>query len=162
MILLLAALSSVGSIAGCQSLGASVHCELAPPQAPAVPLVPRAETPVSSAASAKAGASRGPLPRRTVREAGVVPAGALPIARPAPVPTDANIRRHVATLVAISDCTGARVYARSVGASELAEAVFASCIGLPPSSRLLATTSPQTGAFAEATAVRAQATASVP
>jgi len=41
-----------------------------------------------------------------------------------------EIERHIASLVAIADCTGARTLARTVDAEELAQKTFDRCIGL--------------------------------
>jgi hypothetical protein len=116
----LLALASIGEIAsGCRSSGSMVHCDLAAP-APFTVTPKRQERadhqaiPVSAAAHPS---------RRT---------SASRHASPAPdALAQGDIDLHIASLVAIQDCTGARAFARSVGASDLGDRTFAQCVGGP-------------------------------
>jgi hypothetical protein len=66
--------------------------------------------------------------------------------------SDEDIGRHVAALVAIEDCTGARNFAKGVGATDLAQRTFDTCIGLkadPPQTSQLSKTTSETVAEAK-------------
>ena len=116
----LLALASIGEIAsGCRSSGSTVHCDLAAP-APFMVTPKRQERadhqaiPISAVAHAS---------RRTSASRHASPApGAL---------AQGDIDLHITSLVAIQDCTGARAFARSVGASDLGDRTFAQCVGGP-------------------------------
>lgn len=118
--LVLAAVSPIDSPEGCFSTGATVYCKLAPP-APASPKAPVAliRTPGKNLVRLKRPERQ--LSHIISNQAGKQ--GAL---------NEADISRHVAALVAIEDCTGARNFANGLGATELAQRTFATCIGLKP------------------------------
>lgn len=120
MILLLA-LTMTGDLAsGCRTIGSTVRCELAAPEA-VKPSAPQSVTPKPVAKTAVV--DRAHRARGRVR--GVVESGS-----PNPIIDDATIRQHIASLVAIGDCTGARTYANLIGKVELADQSFNGCVGL--------------------------------
>jgi hypothetical protein len=136
ILLILAVVSSINSTAGCQSHGATVHCELAPP----VPALPAAPIMVVRA-PAKHVARSEHLQKKLGQSASNrgVEQDAL---------SEEDIGRHVAALVAIEDCTGARNFATGVGATELARRTFDTCIGLKPDSPQMSQVSQTTSATA--------------
>jgi hypothetical protein len=109
---------------GCRTIGSTVRCELAAPEAAELS-VPQsiAHKPVTKAATA----DRAHHTRAKVR-------GVAGSASPNPVVDDATAWQHIASLIAIGDCTGARTYANLIGKTELADQAFNGCVGLASAS----------------------------
>jgi hypothetical protein len=120
MIAFLVLLANMGEVAsGCRSSGSAVHCELAAP-APFVAPPIQQDRVVLKTRPVSTGLRM--APKRIAR------------AQPSPdrtAPSPAAIDQHIASLVAIEDCTGARTFARSVGADALGERTFAQCVRGP-------------------------------
>lgn len=113
----------VAAVAGCRSVGPSVHCELAPP------------TPAPRPQPAMVANNAAPKISGAQRQMNARLIAPLMLTKPHyTAPAAAEIEQHIASLVAISDCTGARSFARSVNADDLAQKTFDSCIGLKATS----------------------------
>jgi hypothetical protein len=120
ILLILAVVSSINSQAGCRSYGATVYCELAPP-VPALPAAPVMLVRTQAKHVARSKHLQKELSQSASNRG--VEKDAL---------TEEDIGQHVAALVSIEDCTGARNFAKGVGATELAQRTFDTCIGLKP------------------------------
>ncbi len=119
--MLLLVLIVAGNFAsGCQPVGSTVRCELAPPE-PATP-------PTAARLSAPA-ATIGHAPRARALRRGGKGEGSQ---RPDAFVDDATVQRHIVSLVSIGDCTGARAYANQIGKTALADQAFNACVGLTP------------------------------
>jgi hypothetical protein len=120
ILLLVAAVGSYNASVGCRTMGPTVQCELAPP-IPAMAYASRKpERPqVVPIVQAK--------PRTRTLDRVVAHRSAQPTN-----PNAEEIDRHIAALVAIEDCTGARYFANSVGAADLAQRTYDACIGTKP------------------------------
>jgi hypothetical protein len=122
MTVLLALMMASNLAPGCSAIGSMVHCELAPQSAAEASAVPPV---VRSAEPRIAVMSRAQAPRPIRRRAQQGATGVQPI-------DEATVQAHMASLVSIGDCTGARTYATLIGETALADQTFRACIGMGP------------------------------
>jgi hypothetical protein len=121
--MLLLAFFLAGTVApSCRTIPSGIQCELTPPVPHSMPVVSPIVRP-KPAGIAQLHDKREPA--RPSKPA------AIPSPRPAPPVDDATAQLHVASLVSISDCTGARTYARLIGKPALAHKAYSSCVGGP-------------------------------
>jgi hypothetical protein len=122
--MLLLALFLAGNVApSCRTIPSGIQCELTPPVPHPMPVAVSTTVRPKPAGIAQVHDKR--APRRPLKSAAVLSP------RPASAVDDATAQLHVASLVSIGDCTGARTYARLIGKTALAHKAYSSCVGGP-------------------------------
>src|ERR1700758_441357 len=104
MTLLLALIMATNLAPGCHAIGSTVRCELAPPKAAETPAHPAA---VNRPAPRPAAIGRARQAHTIRRRAERGAAGSQALGS---IIDDVTVQAHIASLVSIGDCTGARTY----------------------------------------------------
>ena len=124
MTLLLAVAMATNLAPGCHTIGSTVHCELAPPKAAERPAPPAVASPSDPRFAAIGHAHQAHTNRRRAER------GAAGSQAPGSVTDDVTVQAHIASLVSIGDCTGAKTYATLIGKTALADQTFKDCAGV--------------------------------
>lgn len=126
------------AVSGCHSASGKVVCDLDPPApAPANRAAPPVAKPILPIRTADSRVVK-PVVIRTALHGARSAAASVktPTKAPPAALTVDEVQHRLTSLVSIGDCTGARDYARLIGAANLADKTFAACVGQHEAPRL--------------------------